>query len=206
MTDRHTITDIEALEALYGIPRASATAKEVDYVTPEYAQFIAASPFCSLATVGPEGADCSPRGDQQGFTRMKDPKTILMPDRLGNNRVDSLKNIVRDPRVGLCYLVPGSLNALRVNGKAHISTDPELLASFAVDDKPPRSVIVIHVEAVYFQCGRAIVRSDLWNPDRHHDPKGLPTPGSILAKLSEGAVGGPDYDAEWWDRAQRTMW
>jgi PPOX class probable FMN-dependent enzyme len=129
-----------------------------------------------------------------------------MPDRHGNNRADSLKNIIGDPRVGLLFLVPGSGTTLRVNGQAELSIDPELRASFTVEGKPPRSVMVIAVERVYFQCARAIVRSELWNPERHVDPKSLPTPGRILAALSADRIGGETYDREWPERAKKTMW
>ncbi|EDP62557.1 hypothetical protein BAL199_13478 [alpha proteobacterium BAL199] len=200
------ITTIEQLEALYGVPGETSTVKEVDRVTPEYRAFIEASPFVALATGGPEGLDCSPRGDLAGFVRIHDERTLMMPDRRGNNRVDSLRNIVRDPRVGLLFLIPGSGSTLRVNGRAHLDTDPDLLASFAVDDKAPRSVVVIAVESVYFQCARAIVRSELWNPERHVDPKSLPTPGQILAALSNARVGGDAYDREWPERAKKSMW
>ncbi|MEZ5668093.1 MAG: pyridoxamine 5'-phosphate oxidase family protein [Alphaproteobacteria bacterium] len=200
------ITSIEQLESLYGIPQPTSTVKEVDHVTPHYRAMIEASPFAALATVGPEGLDCSPRGDRPGFVRVHDDRTLLLPDRRGNNRVDSLRNIVRDPRVALVFLIPGSGNSLRVNGRARLSVEPDLLASFAVDGKPPRSVVVIAVDAVYFQCARAIVRADLWNPARHVDPASLPTPGRILADLSSGRVGGAPYDREWPERARKSMW
>lgn len=200
------ITSIEELEALYGSPVEASIVKEVDCVTPHYRAFIEASPFALLATSGPEGLDCSPRGDVRGFVRIHDEKTLLLPDRRGNNRADSLRNIIRDPRAALLFLIPGSGNTLRVNGRAHLTTDPELLASFAVDNQVPRSVIVIEVEAVYFQCARAIVRSDLWNPESHVEPSALPSPGEILAALSENRVGGEAYDREWPERARRTLW
>ena len=182
------ITTVEELEALYGLPGETSTVKEVAWITPHYRAFIEASPFVALATSGPEGLDCSPRGDLKGFVRIRDKRTLLLPDRRGNNRVDSLRNIVRDPRVGLLFLIPGSGSTLRVNGRAHLDTDPALLASFEMEGKAPRSVVVVEVESVYFQCARAIVRSDLWNPQRHVDPKSLPTPGQILAALSEQRV------------------
>lgn len=197
---------IEELEALYGTPGETSLVKELDHIIPEYAAFIEASPFVALATSGPEGLDCSPRGDLRGFVRIADERTLLMPDRHGNNRADSLKNIVRDGRVGLLFLVPGSGTTLRVNGRAELSIDPELRASFTVEGKEPRSVIVITVEAVYFQCARAIHRSELWNPARHVDPKSLPTPGSILAAVSANRIGGETYDREWPERAKKTMW
>lgn len=196
----------DELEALYGRPGETSLVKELDRVIPEYAAFIEASPFVTLATGGPEGLDCSPRGDLPGFVRIADERTLLMPDRHGNNRVDSLRNIVSDGRVGLLFLVPGSGTTLRVNGRAVLSVDPDLAASFAVEGKPPRSVIVITVEAVYFQCARAIHRSDLWNPQKHVDPKSLPTPGAILAAVSANRIGGETYDREWPERAKKTMW
>jgi PPOX class probable FMN-dependent enzyme len=200
------ITTVEEIEAIYGVTNDASTVKVADHVTPLYRVFIEKSPFAALATIGPEGIDCSPRGDLSGFVRIHDEKTLMLPDRRGNNRIDSLRNIVRDPRVALMFLVPGSGNAIRVNGRAHISVDPELLASFKVDDKAPRSVMVITVEEIYFQCARAIVRSDLWNPDKRVDPKSLPTPGQILAEMSENKVGGEEYDRAWPERAAATMW
>lgn len=200
------VTSVEQLNALYGVPSDASTVKEVDWITPDYRVFIEASPFVALATSGPEGLDCSPRGDKPGFVRIADDRTLMMPDRRGNNRVDSLSNIVRDPRVGLLFLIPGSGTTLRVNGRAQLSIDADLCASFAVEEKAPRSVIVVAVETVYFQCARAIARSELWNPERHVDPAGLPTPGRILAALSEQRVGGEAYDKEWPGRAKASMW
>ena len=200
------IKSVEQLEALYGLPGEASVVKELDHVIPEYAAFIEASPFVALATCGPEGVDCSPRGDLAGFVRLVDEKTLMMPDRRGNNRVDSLKNIIRDPRVGLLFLVPGSGTTLRVNGRAHITADAELCASFMVDGKPARSVTVVAVDAVYFQCARAIVRSELWNPAKHVDPKSLPTPGQILEITSRQNIHGATYDREWPERAKKTMW
>ena len=200
------IKTIEALEEVYGEAGETSLVKEVNWVTPEYRLLMEASPFVALATCGPEGLDCSPRGDKAGFVRIHDERTLMLPDRHGNNRVDSLRNVVREPRVGLLFLIPGSGTTLRVNGAAVISTDPDLLRSFAVEKKAPRSVLVITVEAIYFQCARAIVRSELWDPEKRVDPKALPTPGKILATLSENRVGGESYDREWPSRAARTMW
>ncbi len=204
-----TIETIEQLEAIYGrydtIGEAS-TVKVVDRLIPSYRAYIEASPFVALATIGPEGLDCSPRGDERGFVRIADDTTLMMPDRRGNNRVDSLRNIVRDPRVALLFLIPGSGTTFRVNGRAHISAEPALLASFAVDGKAPRSVIVIAIEEMYFQCARAIVRSELWNPKHFVNAASLPTPGAVLAELSEQRVGGPDYDKAWPARAAASLW
>ena len=206
MNPAHRVTSIDQLEAIYGHPAGAAVWKEIDHISAEYRAFIEAAPFFALSTCGAEGADCSPRGDEPGFVRVADEKTLMLPDRRGNNRIDSLRNIVRDPRVALLFLIPGVGNTLRVNGRAHLSVEPALLASFAVDDKPPRSVTVIEVDAVYFQCARALVRSELWNPARHVDPKSLPSAGQILAALSHDRVGGERYDREWPGRALQTMW
>jgi PPOX class probable FMN-dependent enzyme len=200
------IETIEQLEAIYGLPHATATVKVADRVTPLYRVLIEKSPFVSLATSGPEGLDCSPRGDLPGFVRIHDEKTLMMPDRRGNNRCDSLRNIVRDPRIALLFLIPGSGSTLRVNGRGYVSAEPELLASFKMDGKVPRTVIVMNVDEMYFQCGRAIVRSDLWNPEKRVDPATLPTPGQILAEMSEHTVGGEKYDREWPERARQSMW
>jgi PPOX class probable FMN-dependent enzyme len=200
------ISTVEQLEALYGHPGEASLVKELDHIIPEYAAFIEASPFAALATSGPEGLDCSPRGDLAGFVRIDNPRRLLMPDRRGNNRADSLKNIIRNPSVALLFLVPGSGTTLRVNGRGRISVDAALCASFSVEGKPARSVIVIDVEAVYFQCARAIRRSDLWNPEKHADPKSLPTPGKILEVTSRKSIDGETYDREWPERAKTSMW
>jgi PPOX class probable FMN-dependent enzyme len=200
------ITTVEQLAELYGKPIEAATAKEVDHVTPHYRAYIEASPFCVLATSGPEGLDCSPRGDLPGFVRVADGKTLMLPDRRGNNRTDSLRNIVQDPRVALLFLIPGSVNALRVNGQAHLSVDHGLLASFEVEGKAPRSVVVIEVDAIYFQCGRAIMRSELWNPERHIGPDAMPEPGEMLAALTADRVDGEEYDRTWPERAKTSLW
>jgi len=200
------VTTIEQLEAIYGFPNDASTVKVADRVTQPYRTLIEKSPFAALATCGPEGLDCSPRGDLAGFVRIHDDKTLMMPDRRGNNHVDSLRNIVRDPRVALLFLIPGSGTTLRINGRAHLSVDPDLLASFKMEGKAPRTVIVMTIEEMYFQCGRAIVRADLWNPDKRADPRTLPTPGQILASMSDDKVGGEKYDREWPERARQTMW
>lgn len=202
----HEITSIEGLEAIYGTPNLASTAKVTDRVTPLYRRFIEASPLVLLATSGPEGLDCSPRGDKAAAIRIIDEKTLALPDRRGNNRIDSLRNVVRDPRIGLLFLLPGSGTTIRLNGRGVVSVDPDLLASFAVDEKPPRTVLLITVDELFFQCARAIVRSELWNPARHIAPGTLPTPGDILAEMSEGEVGGAEYDAAWPARAKASLW
>lgn len=199
-----TISTVEQLEALYGAPLPAATVKVSDHITPHYAALIGASPFLALATAGPEGLDCSPRGDRPGeLVRIVAPRKLLLPDRRGNNRVDSLRNVIRDPRVALLFLIPGSGTTLRVNGRGRVTIAPELLASLAVDGKPPRSVLEIEVAEVYFQCARAIVRSGLWDGGSAPD---LPTPGEILADMTAGEIGGAPYDREWPERARATLW
>ena len=204
--DPHAIADLAALTALYGEPGITSLAKEVDHVHPHYRAIIEKAPFAVLATVGPGGLDASPRGDPPGFVVVEDAKTLLMPDRRGNNRADSLRNIIRDPRMALLFLIPGIGITLRINGRAHLSIDPDLLASFEMEGKPPRSVVVIAVDAVYFQCTRAIVRSNLWNPESFVDPKTLPSAGQILAALSESRVGGEEYDRALPERVRQTLW
>jgi len=201
-----TIDTIAALEAIYGVPADASLVKEVNWITPEYRALIEASPFLALATSGPEGLDCSPRGDVPGFIRIHDDRTLMLPDRRGNNRVDSLRNIIHDPRVALLFMIPGSGTTLRINGHAVISDEPDLLTSFMMQGKSPRSVMVVSVDTIYFQCARAIVRSDLWNPDKRVAAKSLPTPGQILASISADRVGGEEYDRAWPDRAAKSMW
>jgi uncharacterized protein len=202
----HRIQTLEQLEEIYGQPAIASTAKVSDRVTPKYRQMIEASPFCALATSGPEGLDCSPRGDAGQCLVIHDEKTLLMPDRRGNNRIDSLHNIVRDPRVALMMLIPGSGSTLRVNGTADLSTDPALLTSLAMQGKEPRCVIRITVGEIYFQCARAVMRAKLWDPAAQIDPASLPTPGQILAEMSGGKAGGETYDREWPERAAKSMW
>lgn len=200
------ITSVEELEALYGQPGEASLVKERDRLIPEYAALIAASPFVALATCGPDGLDCSPRGDLAGFVRVHDERTLMMPDRRGNNRADSLKNIILDGRVGLLFLIPGSGTTLRVNGTAKVVVDAALCESFAMEGKAARSVVVMTIETVFFQCARAIHRSELWNGARHVDPASLPTPGQILAATSKGSIDGEVYDKEWPGRARASMW
>ncbi|HUD86830.1 MAG TPA: pyridoxamine 5'-phosphate oxidase family protein [Xanthobacteraceae bacterium] len=191
----HAIATTEQLESLYSdAPYGPAVFKETDYVTPQYRKLIEAAPFVVLATCGPEGLDCSPRGDPPGFVRVLDEHTLLIPDRRGNNRIDSLSNIVRDPRVALLFLIPGVGETMRVNGRATISTDPKLTETFVVNGKVPKCVLVVTVEKAYFQCTKAIIRSKLWDPKSIVDRKTLPTPGSILAELTDGKMGGPEHD------------
>jgi PPOX class probable FMN-dependent enzyme len=203
------IDSIEKLEAIYGTYGTigeGSTAKVVHRIIPQYRAYIEASPFAALATVGPEGLDCSPRGDRKGFVRVHNDTTLMMPDRRGNNRVDSLRNIVRDHRIALLFLIPGSGTSFRVNGKAHLTADPAVLESFAVEGHTPRTVIIIDIVEMYFQCSRAIVRSELWNPERFAPKGSVPTPGAVLEALSDARVGGLAYDEAWPARAAATLW
>lgn len=202
----HLIRDEAVLAALYGEPSAGAIAKEVDHIHPHYRAMIAASPFVVLATSGPGGLDASPRGDPAGFVHVEDNKTLLIPDRRGNNRADTLRNIIHDPRVALLFLIPGVGETLRVNGRAAISVAPDLLERFVFRGALPRSVIVVSVETVYFQCPKALVRSELWNPQKHLDRKSLPSTGRILADITSGRVGGEQYDREYPDRLRKTLY
>ena len=207
MSQAHDLTTIEQLEAVYGHPAGASLWKEIDHVNAEYRAFIEASPFFVLSSSGPEGVDCSPRGDAPGFVRVADDgKTLLIPDRRGNNRIDSLRNIVRDPRVSLLFLVPGVGETIRVIGRARITTDPALTESFIFADKLPRSVIVVSVETCYFQCPKALVRSKLWDPASIVDRKSLPSSGTILAAITKGEQGGEEYDRAYPERLKATIY
>ncbi len=202
----HRITTLEQLDALYGEPVGAAVTKEIDYISDHYKAFVDKAPFVVLATVGPEGLDCTPRGDPPGFVRVRDRKTVLIPDRRGNNRIDSLRNIVRDPRIALLFLIPGIGNTLRINGRAEISVDPELCASFGMEGKLPRSVLVVTAESVYFQCPKALVRSRLWSADAQIARSELPSTGEMLAALSKGTIDGDEYDRAYPQRLKETIY
>ncbi|WP_454686080.1 pyridoxamine 5'-phosphate oxidase family protein [Agrobacterium leguminum] len=199
------IRTVEELKAIYESTSEASIAKVTATLTAEYRLMIETSPFLALATVGPEGMDCSPRGDKGGVVRVADERTVLLPDWRGNNRVDSLLNIVRDPRVALMFLIPGSNTTMRINGRAVVSVDPDLLESFEMDGKHPRTVIVVTIDEVYFQCARALMRSELWNADNFVDPASLPTPG-LLLKAAKAEFDQETYDREWAARAAKTMW
>lgn len=199
------IETVEELNALYGVPVEGAIIKVTPFLTRQYRRMIERSPFVALATAGLEGLDCSPRGDAGQVVHVENERTILMPDWRGNNRVDSLANIVRDPRVALMFLIPGSNTAMRINGRAVVAVEPALLERFEMDGRHPRSVIVLTVEEVYCQCARALIRSDLWNPEKFADVKALPTVGDMMKEIKEG-FDGAAYDRDWPGRAARTMW
>jgi PPOX class probable FMN-dependent enzyme len=194
------------LAALSG-PLADASIKqETDYVHSLYAEIIAASPFLTMATFGPNGLDVSPRGDAPGFVRLQDPRTLLLPERRGNNRIDSLRNLIHDPRIALLFMVPGVGETLRVRGTAKISVAPDLVAQFLVDGKPPKCVLVISVEKVFFQCARAIQRSALWANRDPAAPRPVPTAGAILAAITAGDFDGESYDRELPARQKATLY
>ena len=203
----HVVSTIAELEALYaeGV-YPPAKVKETDRITKAYRALVEASPFFALATNGPNGLDCSPRGDPKGFVRVVDDKTIVVPDRRGNNRIDSMRNLISDPRVALLFLIPGVSETLRIMGRATISTDPELCASFIMQGKAPRSVLVIAVDQVFFQCAKAIVRSKLWDPAIQVERSSLPTAGTILAEISGGKVGGEEHDRIAPERMKATIY
>lgn len=201
------LSDEAALRRVYSTgPGATALQKVADHVHALYRPYIEASPFAVLATLGPEGLDTSPRGEAPGFVKLADAHTLLLPDRRGNQRIDSLRNIVHDPRVALLFLIPGAGEALRVNGSAYISALPALCDAFAVDGKAPPSVLVIHVRSVFFQCARAIQRSGLWDPATHVAANTLPTPGAILQCLSQAGIDGVAYDAALRTRQAATLY
>jgi uncharacterized protein len=204
MKQIHTIAELEAI--YHQAPVLASTAKEIDYLIPQYQKLIELSPFVALATNGPGGLDCSPRGDNQGFVRVLDPKTLAMPDRRGNNRIDSLRNIVVDPRVALLFFIPGSGTTFRVNGSAYLTTDPELCQSFEIEGNLPRSVIMIKVEAAYTQCARAILRAGLWDSAKHVEKSAVPTIGEILETLTHGKISAEEYNSAWPTRAKSSMW
>jgi hypothetical protein len=193
--DPHRVTDPARLAALYGQPSEAALRKESPVLTAPYAALLAASPVVVLATSGPGGLDASPRGDWPTALVVQDARTLLLPDRRGNHRLDSLRNILTDPRVALLCLIPGRSETLRINGRARISTDPALCASLAVDGKRPACVVVIHIEVVYFQCARALARSQLWNPATWPARDTLPSAGLMLSTASQGRFDGSAYDA-----------
>ena len=190
----HLITSLEQLQTLYGEKMPASGVKELDRLNDSYRKLIEASPFVAIATSGPEGLDCSPKGDPKGFVRILDDKTLAIPDRPGNNRTDGFRNILRDPRIALLFLIPGVGETLRVNGRASITTDPELMQSFAISGKLPRCITIVHIDSVYFHCSKAIVRSKLWDAETKIDRKSLPSTGTIVAEVSKGRLGGEEYD------------
>jgi len=181
-----------------GSPSALVAGKIADRLNPLTRQFIERSPFVCVATASPEGGlDVSPRGDPAGFVRILDERTLLIPDRPGNRIADTLTNLLADPRIALLFLIPGVGDSFRVNGRAVVTDDSELLAASEVDEKPPRLGILVTVEEAYTQCSKALIRSDLWNPAKHVDPKAMPTSGEMLKAVSD-----PTLDVDEYERAR----
>lgn len=207
-TDLHTIVDLTRLEALFSRPAETSLRKEVCSLHPLYQQWIAASPFAVLATSGPNGLDASPRGDPAPLVTIADAHTLWLPERRGNNRIDSLRNILHDPRVALLFLIPGVGETLRVNGRARITVDPALLERLAMNGAQPQCVIEVKVDAVFFQCARAIRRSNLWAPPEKQalSASSVPTAGAMLAALTDSAIDGEQYDRELPARQQSTLY
>lgn len=202
----HLITSMEQLRTLYGDKSKGAVLKEIDRLNSGYRKLIEAAPFAIVATAGPEGLDCSPKGDAPGFVRILDDTTLALPDLPGNNRIDGFTNILRDSRIALLFLIPGVGETLRVNGRASITVDPGLMQSFAVDGRLPRCVLVVHIESVYFHCSKAIVRSKLWDERTKVDRASLPSTGTLVAELSHGELGGEAYDREAPERIKAALY
>jgi PPOX class probable FMN-dependent enzyme len=205
-SDSHLVKTLDELEALYDKPFGPSLGKEIDHVNAHYRAFIEAAPFFAMATSGADGLDCTPRGDPPGFVRVADENTLYIPDRRGNNRIDSLRNLIDDPRISLLFLIPGVGETIRINGRAVISTDPELCKSFTFNGKVPRTVLIVTVDRVYYQCAKAIVRSKLWDPALQVDRKSLPSAGTILAETTKGAMGGPEHDRAAPERLKATIY
>lgn len=204
-TPSHLVSSEAELEALYGLPAGPAVFKEIDHVSDHYRAFIAAAPFVIVATSGPGGLDCTPRGDPAGFVRVVDRHTLMLPDRRGNNRLDTLRNLVRDPRIALLFLIPGVGRTLRVNGRAVVTTDPALCDGFAIDGKAPRSVVVVTAERVYTQCPKALIRARLWDPDAFRSERDLPSSGEILQAL-QSDFDGAAYEKTYPQRVRETIY
>lgn len=201
----HRIETIEQLEARYGQVNHVSLEKETPVMNDAYRRLFQACPFATLATLGPDGMDCSPRGDAPGFIQILDDTTLAIADRRGNNRLDTLRNIVQDGRIALLCMIPGWNETFRVNGTAHLSTDPELLERMAVKGKAPACAIIIRIQTMYFQCARAVKRANLWDVDTQVDPKSLPSAGELTRSVVETFDAG-DYDAKLQDRQAATLY
>jgi len=200
------IASLDELEELYDAPIQRSLIKELDRLNAHYRMFVEKAPFVVVATSGPDGLDCSPRGDPPGFVRVIDDKTVMMPDRRGNNRLDSLRNLIADPRIALLFLIPGVGETLRINGRARIVVDDELNASFAIGGKPPRSVIAVTIDRVYYQCQKALARSRLWEADAQISRSLLPSAGQMNKTFHDGEFDAEAYDREYPQRMKDTMY
>ena len=206
MTSSNLITDITQLDALYGDASPRSLTKEIDALNSQYQSFIEASPFMAVATVGMEGLDCSPRGEQGSVVRVVDANTIQFADRRGNNRLDTLRNIVEDDRIALLFLVPGIGETMRVNGRATISIAPDLIEAFTVDGKSPKTVVEVKVERVYFQCSKALVRSGIWDSDIARSFGDVPSAGEMLAATTNDSFDALEYDRMLEKRYSDELW
>ena len=200
------LTSVEQLEEIYGKPHERAVWKEIDFLNEDYQAFVSASPFVVISSAGPEGTDCSPKGDAPGFVKILDERTLAIPDRPGNNRIDTLRNIVVDSRISVLFIVPGIGETLRVNGRAEISADPAMLENFSVNGKLPRTVTIVNIEAAYFHCSKALVRSKLWDPAQQLERSRLPSPGAMHKRLTGGAFDAEAYDCELPARVQASLY
>jgi hypothetical protein len=198
------IETLADLGAIYGTPARAAQIKVMSRLIPTYRCFIERSRFCVLTTVGPDGTDGTPRGDDGPVVRVLDDHTVALPDWKGNNRIDALSNIVADGRVSLLFLIAGATIAMRINGSARLTADDALRESFARGNARPCTIVVIKIAEVYPQCARALMRSELWTSG--DQSAGLPSVGDMLAEVSSGGFDGAAYDAEWPARAVETMW
>lgn len=201
-----TIRTLDELTALYEAPVASSIVKEVDRITSLHRAYIEASPLVVVASSGPDGLDCSPRGDPAGFVNVIDERTLHLPDRRGNNRLDTLRNLVAHPRIGLLFLIPGIGVTLRINGTAVLSTDAELLERHEMRGKRPTCVVVVTTTAVYTQCPKALLRSNLWDPAKHRSADELPSVGQINELITAGAFDGAAFDAAYPQRLRETIY
>jgi uncharacterized protein len=202
----HYITTEKSLELLFDSVGEASLRKEVSFIHALYKDWIMKSPFAVLATNGPSGLDTSPRGDPAPLVHIQDQKTILLPERRGNNRIDSLKNILHDNRVSMIFFVPGVRETIRITGTAKIGIDPHLLARFAINDQPAKCVIEINVESIFFQCARALVRSSLWSNEQLAARPQVPTAGQMLAALTDNDIDGVAYDNELPHRQAKTLY
>ena len=200
------ITTIAELDALYDKPAGNSLAKEIDHISDHYRTFIEKAPFAVMATSGPDGLDCSPRGDPAGFVRVLDRKRVLVPDRRGNNRLDSLRNLIADPRVSLLFLIPGVNETLRINGRARIIVNEELAASFAINERVPKILIEVTADRVYFQCAKALVRSRLWASETQVPRSALPSTGQILEQITNKAIDAAEHDRAYPERVKQTIY
>ena len=199
----HTISSLAELEENYGPANPASLVKEIDYISDHYRAFIEKSPFVVLATVGPDGVDCSPRGDPPGFVRVLDERTVAIPDRRGNNRIDNLRNLVVDPRASLLFLIPGIGETIRINGRGYIVTEPELRASFEKKNMQPATVVVTEIDEVYTQCAKAILRAAIWSGE--DESAAVPTAGQFIKEM-KADFDADSYDTGYAEYARPRMW